>query len=387
MDIGDRCVNWPSQNESPVIVAIGDPHIHTKDVEATTLMLQEIVEISKQVRPDAIVVLGDVYHTFERLNVGAETRGNLFLSALNDIAPLVVLVGNHDLRNNKTMFESEDQAVHPFIALRKWPNTLVCDVPKLFKVGTCTFCGVPYLPVGSYHDAVKGIDSTGITAFFSHQEFRGVRTKVGIEKSASQVGDVWSPDHRLNISGHYHDAQIVQPNLIYVGTSRQIHWGESEDKAVGVFSFGPTILPYPVVLENPEPNEFRYYRIRMTTIPYKLEYVHDASDILVINQKISELINLIQGGSINLFKLKIRGTREEIEYVKTFPLIRQVKSEYPEKIVCDYETVDVKSQVIVPELEQFSGTTKCFDDILFELIRQDEGVRLCYEEIFRKKIH
>lgn len=399
-----RFPEWPAKSDSEVIVAIGDPHIHTKDLDATALMIQEVIDICKNIKPDAVVVLGDVYHAFERLNVGAETRGIHFLSALNDIAPLVVLVGNHDLRNNKTMFESEDKAVHPFMALKKWKNTLVCDVPKLFKVGNKLFCGVPYLPVGEYHQAVKSTreyaqalerEGLALTSFFSHQEFRGVRSNVGVEKSASQTGDVWSVDDVLNASGHFHDAQIVQANLIYVGTSRQIHWGESPDKAVGVFSYGtkpgihnpekvPQELNLPLALKG---HFFNYYRVPMKTVPRKLEVSYVAQDFHLITAKIAELINSILLGSIDLYKIKIQGTREEIEYIKTLPLIRQAKNEYSERIVCDYTVLDVKSQFIAPELVKYTGTTKCFNEILFDLLKQDEETRLSYEEIFNKRIY
>ena len=97
------------------------------------------------------------------------------------------------------------------------------------------FLFVPYVPPGKFMDAVNTIEDPlkGTTAIFSHQEFHGA--KMGAIKS--QAGDRWDINNPLVISGHVHDYDRLQSNLIYVGTPMQHAFGDKMDKTVSIFTF------------------------------------------------------------------------------------------------------------------------------------------------------
>jgi DNA repair exonuclease SbcCD nuclease subunit len=75
------------------------------------------------------------------------------------------------------------------------------------------------------------IDENNISEYklyFAHQEFKGC--KMGA--ITSLTGDDWNPSWPLCISGHIHEYQELQPNLIYAGTPIQHAYGDSPNKAI-----------------------------------------------------------------------------------------------------------------------------------------------------------
>jgi len=80
--------------------------------------------------------------------------------------------------------------------------------------------------------SIKNILSS-TTAIFCHQEFYGA--KMGMIES--KAGDVWPEDYPLVISGHVHDYDRLQSNLIYVGTPMQHAFGDKEDKTISIYTF------------------------------------------------------------------------------------------------------------------------------------------------------
>jgi DNA repair exonuclease SbcCD nuclease subunit len=63
---------------------------------------------------------------------------------------------------------------------------------------------------------------------FAHQEFKGC--KMGAMLSVN--GDEWKPEYPMCISGHIHDHQHLQGNILYPGTPYQISYGSAPSKGV-----------------------------------------------------------------------------------------------------------------------------------------------------------
>jgi hypothetical protein len=96
------------------------------------------------------------------------------------------------------------------------------------------FIFVPYVPPGRINEALETIEAPyeNVRAYFSHQEFYGAKMGAIV----SQCGDKWSSEKSLNISGHLHDRDQLQENIIYVGTPYQ-HTYNEPDKTVSLFIF------------------------------------------------------------------------------------------------------------------------------------------------------
>jgi DNA repair exonuclease SbcCD nuclease subunit len=212
------------------IFVIGDPHFKSKNALETNEMSNRIYEEVIKEKPDFIVVLGDVLDTHETIHVGPLCRATDFLFTLSQMSKhLYVLVGNHDRPNNSVYLTTDS----PFNACKSWKNTTIVDKVVKDTYQGKNFLFTPYVPTGRLMEALgtEGIDKENIHEYsivFAHQEFKGCN----MGAITSNEGDIWDVTFPLCISGHIHDYQELQPNLIYPGTPLQHSFGDTPNKAV-----------------------------------------------------------------------------------------------------------------------------------------------------------
>lgn len=214
-----------------VVATVGDPHFKKNNVLESEEMVKRLVEVFTEKKPTIIVVLGDVLHRHETINVFPLNRAEDMIRKLSKIAPTFVLIGNHDRPNNSNYLTEE----HPFNALKDWQNTYIVDVVKDVTLGGKRFLFVPYVPPGKFMDALNTIENPleNVSCIFSHQEYEGAKMGAIVSKA----GDKWPLENPLVISGHVHDYDMLQPNIIYTGTPIQHSFGDKNDKTVSIFTF------------------------------------------------------------------------------------------------------------------------------------------------------
>jgi DNA repair exonuclease SbcCD nuclease subunit len=217
------------------LLLIGDPHFKVSNVEDTNQMHENIVKIALNLKPDKIIVLGDVLDRHESIHVSPLKRATKFLQDLLEISPLVILIGNHD-RPNNSVFLTEDS---PFLSMKKWPNTIIADVPIEEKINNHTLVYVPYVPPGRFIEALEKykINYQKSTLIFAHQEFKGAQ----IGHVLSTEGDEWNQNYPQVYSGHIHDYQRLNNNITYTGTPMQHKYGENINKTISLITIGDTI--------------------------------------------------------------------------------------------------------------------------------------------------
>ena len=212
-------------------LCIGDLHFKVGNGQETGPLHEALVKIASELKPTFIVGLGDTLDRFESVNVMALTRATALLHQLTLIAPLYLLIGNHDRPNNSDFLTDR----HAFNALKYWQHCKVVDTTHTEVVEGLTFTFVPYVYPGKLEEALDRAsgDWRSSTAIFAHQEIYGC--KLGSNRSA--VGDIWPGSHPLLVSGHIHDFDMLQANVIYTGTPIQHAYGDHDDKTVSVFTF------------------------------------------------------------------------------------------------------------------------------------------------------
>lgn len=221
---------------------IGDPHFKVSNRRETDIMVKDILDEAKKHQPHFIVVLGDVLDRHEIIHVNPLTRAISFLQALTRYAPTYVLIGNHDLKNNQEFLSEE----HPFTALKSWKDITIVDRPISRIIQDQSFVFVPYVPPGQFLQALEHLPLSDVThwtkarCIFAHQEFRGCHMGAII----SSEGDVWNPEWPLVISGHIHDYQQLQRNLLYPGTPIQHTYSDRQDKGITLCHFPPNTDDY-----------------------------------------------------------------------------------------------------------------------------------------------
>ena len=209
------------------ILLIGDPHFKVSNSLESDQLRCEVIRViqERDEEIDFIVVLGDILDTHEKIHVQPLCRAINFLRAISKLKKTYVLIGNHDRINNNVYLTDE----HPFSSLKNQSENLII-VDK--TITHSRFCFVPYVPNGRFIEAV-GDNFEGSECFFAHQEFMGCKMG-GI---ISENGDKWDENFPPVFSGHIHDYQQPQKNIIYTGTPYQHSFGDDEDKGIFLLCF------------------------------------------------------------------------------------------------------------------------------------------------------
>ena len=216
------------------ILAIGDPHFkHDNNIE-TDLMSSQIIDIIKEHNPNFVVILGDILHKHDKIDMFPFIRAINFINDLKNIdtlSKIYILIGNHDRPNNNDFLTTN----HPFNSLKDFDKIQIVDDVLIETIDSFNFIFSPYVPVGRFFEALntKKFDITQISAVFSHQEYKGSKINLLTQSNA----DEWPLDYPINISGHIHDYEIVESNLIYVGTPFQHSSSDILEKSISLFEF------------------------------------------------------------------------------------------------------------------------------------------------------
>lgn len=228
-------------DKAPKILLFGDLHLRKGHLLQGQECCRALVDTSKKVRPDLIILLGDVLHTHEMVYVKALKLFEGLLEQLRNIAPVRVLVGNHDFTS-----ATENQSTeHPLGPFKKWAKVKIVDhalVDDIFIERGYQLLLTPYIPYGNHFISAmdpflekveEGVDMV----IFAHQPFSPLDPKA----------EHWPEDYPMVFSGHIHDKQQLQENVYYVGSSSQVAIDEKPDKYACVVTLGPERISHRVI--------------------------------------------------------------------------------------------------------------------------------------------
>jgi hypothetical protein len=247
------------------------------------------------------------------------------------------LIGNHDRPNNQVFLTGE----HPFIGLIGRPNLFLVSQPLIHS----HFLFVPYVPPGRFKEAIQGFDLKSVDLIFAHQEFMGAKMGAIVSK----IGDEWEEDLPPIISGHIHDFQRIQSNILYVGTPMQHAFGDQEDKGVFLFT--------------PGGNDFGKYSFQKYDlgIPKKK----------IIRLNCSQVKELLALDNHSHYKIVLSGTPYEIKMLKLSSFIQHLTCP---KIV--FKTISTKKSSTLSIV-----STKGFYEMMIERIKVDPELVKLFQQI------
>lgn len=243
------------------ILFIGDVHIKFNNLKEIEILENKILDLKENIT--FIVIAGDVLDTHEKINTQLLNKAYNFIKICRRKAPVYVLVGNHDYINNQQFLTSN----HWMNGLKEWNNIYIVDKPIYYNEGKYLF--MPYVPVGRFIEALSPsnvvleegrqptqpiVDVTDANVefykpksvdiqfdwkkcicIFAHQEMKNC--KMGPIQSIE--GDEWNLEWPMLISGHIHERQFVQKNVLYPGSVINHSFG-SDNQGLSLISF----LPY-----------------------------------------------------------------------------------------------------------------------------------------------
>lgn len=143
---------------------LSDVHIpnNVERHEEYELVFQKIYkELSKE-KPDRIVVVGDLFHNFIKIENEAKVLAGNFLNKLTEIAPVIITRGNHDIRKKHLLRKDSIEAIVTLI-----------DNPKV------TY----YYDTNLYEDNINGQEV--VWAVWNHPDKVGPWQ--GVKKSSNKI--------------------------------------------------------------------------------------------------------------------------------------------------------------------------------------------------------
>jgi DNA repair exonuclease SbcCD nuclease subunit len=327
------------------VLAIGDPHFKVANVAESEQMTVNLIKVASQINPTFIVDLGDTLHRHETIHVAPLMRAENMLKQLSQIAPTYILIGNHDRPNNSNFLTDE----HPFNALKEWHNMKVVDTTYEAIHNDQRFIFVPYVPPGRFQEALDRLTPSTVKemAIFAHQEFYGAKMGAIV----SNDGDKWPLENSLIVSGHIHDYDEPQPNIIYTGTPMQHAFGDRSDKTVSIFRFYSN-------------GTWKQERIDLGLIKREIKYLRP------------DQVHDFMPDPNKLIKVVIKGEDSEIKGVVKLEKIKELKK----------MGVMVAFKTMLSNDDPITNSTKSnhisFLDRLFSEISNDAGQVRWFKKIF-----
>lgn len=338
-------------------LVIGDPHFQKDAFLQGRELIKKTVKLASKLRPDIIVILGDVMDTHETARNSPWLQSLEFIESLSKISKTYVLMGNHDLINQSQFLTSN----HFFTPLKKWEGVHIVDYPLHQSISGVDLIFCPYVPTGRFKEAL-GYTVSGdgdkfywenARCIFAHQEFAGAEYGGRV----STKGDSWEEDLPLVVSGHIHTEMNIGDNLKYTGSSRQVASDESPDKRIWMMTFS----------SNPgDPISIKKYNLCLKS---KKEITIDYQSIKKFDLELAEKYYV---------KLKVKGTREQFKMLKKNPYYLKL-SELGVKTAFDFieetEFVSVSKGIDVKQLS--------FVSILEKLVEsKPDNVKQAFQEVF-----
>jgi DNA repair exonuclease SbcCD nuclease subunit len=311
------------------IVAIGDPHIKSDNVVEFSLFEERLHNLLDEVKPDFVVVLGDVLHHHEKLYTTSLNNATSFIKKIGDKYKTFVLVGNHDMINNQ-QFLTEN---HWMNSIKLWGENIVI-IDKVVRYQDFILC--PYVSPGRFEEALNTIGNwKNASLIFAHQEFKGCKMGAII----SEHGDTWDESLPMVVSGHIHLNQWVGKNVYYPGSALQHAFGESERNII------------PIITKNKQWDITE----KDLDLPRK--------KIITVNIEKAEKIE-IQDDKKDQIKLSVTG---DIHEFKSFKKSEKYKSLVDKGIKVVFKPKEIKN---VDSVSQ--GEIQPFDTVLRELILKEK---------------
>jgi DNA repair exonuclease SbcCD nuclease subunit len=181
-----------------------------------------------------IVVAGDILDTHEKIQSQLMNRAYKLIKNLRTIAPVYIIVGNHDYINNQQFLTDH----HWMNGMKEWDDVHVIDYPYLLNCEGQSFVFVPYVPPGRFIEALDKLDEwKKSTCIFAHQEMKDC--KMGCIRSID--GDQWDATWPMLVSGHIHERQNVGDNVLYPGSAINHAFG-SDNQGISKLHFEAGIM-------------------------------------------------------------------------------------------------------------------------------------------------
>lgn len=186
------------------VLFIGDIHFKHNNITETSILMEKLQNLEESY--DFAIIAGDVLDSHEKIDIQLMNRAYNLVRIVREKSHVFICVGNHDMINNQQFLTDN----HWMNGMKEWKNVTIVDKP----INSNGFVFVPYVFPGRFIEALESTEWSNAICIFAHQEIRGC--KLGAIESID--GDLWEEQWPLVISGHIHERQQPQTNVLYPGS-------------------------------------------------------------------------------------------------------------------------------------------------------------------------
>ena len=283
------------------VLYVGDYHCqiaNLKDCQKLMIFISEIIENNDI---DAVVFLGDQFHTHAVIRLEVQDFWYNSLKMLNILCPTYLLIGNHDMKGDN---ESKASDINSMIAFNT-SNILLENINIIDKPTNIE--GIGMLPYYKNHDdflkAAEDLYNQGATGLLiAHQTFTGAQYENGFFSEES-IDPALIPQKQI-VSGHIHKSQHVG-KCFYPGTPKWDTMADvNQEKGIWIFTHN----------ESGEYIEKEFISTAEIVTPIVSYDIKEGDDLPKINPSARNYIT-IEGKTawINKIKLKLKGCNIKIK--------------------------------------------------------------------------
>ena len=157
-------------NKTTSILCIGDPHFKVSNIDEVNIFIERITKLTEDIKPDAIIMMGDLLDTHEKIHSIPLNKAYEFIDKLRKISITYCIVGNHDYYNN-SQFLTEN---HWLNGMKEWKNVVIVDKVILQEINGYKYILCPYVYPGRFKEAMEtlDVDLNEVDCFnFPHQTY------------------------------------------------------------------------------------------------------------------------------------------------------------------------------------------------------------------------
>ena len=210
------------------IAHLSDTHIRNlKYLKQYRIVFDQMYEKLRQERVDIIVHCGDLAHTKTNLSPEYFDVASDFLKNLADIAPLVVIPGNHD-GNLRTA--TRQDAITPIVKALAHPNIHYLKQSGEFVLGQVCFNVLSVFDIDNW---VKPSDESKINIALYHGSISGCETDLGwkMENAENDLSIFQGYDYAMLGDIHKTNQELdFEGRVRYCGSTVQQNFAETNDK-------------------------------------------------------------------------------------------------------------------------------------------------------------
>jgi DNA repair exonuclease SbcCD nuclease subunit len=204
-------------------IVVGDPHAQSSNLEEMNLLMDRIDQEAASSDVDSVIFLGDLFDTHNVLRLEVVNFWQKRLEQLAKIKKVIVLVGNHDQKNN----ESDEWVLSSLCVVENIHNLTVINKPTVID-------GWAYIPHTSSNDKfVKTANEllSQSSVLVCHQTFNGSQYDNGFF-APNGIEPESVSGYKKVIAGHIHKFQEFS-NITYVGSPRWMSISDAnQDKGI-----------------------------------------------------------------------------------------------------------------------------------------------------------